>query len=490
MAFNPATRTPGVVQTASLVKAGGLSDLPTIVALVGYRATAGGSMGATLDNTPTEITSREQVTEYFGRSQLDLMVRDAFETGDLARRGDPVGAMPAVFVVPLAPPGATTAATYTATFTGPATAAGRITADILDQTVIVLVEDGDTDAEIAAKLDAEILTVENELPLTASSALAVTTLTARELGEWGNDVFFDLDVSEAPGVAVVVAAGAVGAGVVALTTALDNLLDVQFVDSVTIGQSDAASRAALKSHILDGWDFATDRPRVGIFAVPGDSGAAVTEASLLDDWRIMVPNPEKLGSAPFSTTSGRSMAAVMGASVAVRLSSRPDRPNGNHNQKRIAGYAAEGLPARLVSDNTLDGGVTPLVNGGDARILRPISSAINDQTINAGPSPTPDLRWQPIEIAYVVIALWRQVRVILDKYTQEDVTSDIAQRAKLEVLALLRAAAASQWIMPVSDDAVFVKVVDMGGSNQLTAALQYSVLVNIDVVAIEHKVVR
>lgn len=492
MVFDPKTRTPGVAQRATLVNEGGISQLPNRVALLAYRGATGGSKGATLDNTPTVVTSRAQVTDWFAiGSQADLMTRDAFETGTLARRGTPAGDMPELVIVPLIPP-VGTVALYTITYTGAATAAGFVLIDVLDQTVRVEVADLATPTDVAAASDTALLTVEPDLPLTASSALGVVTLTTREPGEWGNNVFLQVDVSNAPGIIVAIAGSVPGVGVTVLTTALANLVNEQFIDSVVSNQSDAASRTSLIAHINDGWDFLNDRPRIGIFPSIGDSATAQTDASAIDDWRIAVTNGEQLTGVgqPYTPDSARSMAAFLAASVAIRLSSRPDRPNANNNQKTIAGVAFLGQPARALTDNTLDGGVTPLVGGGTARILRPVSSAITDQTANAGPTPAPDKRWQPIEIAYVVLNIWRDMRSVLNKYSIEDVTADVAQRAKMDALAKLRAREKDDWIKGITNDSAIVTLSETGGSNKLKIELTYSVLVNIDVIAVEHKVQR
>ena len=490
--FNPQTRTPGAVQRATLVNESGFSDLPNQVAVLAYRSTTGGSKGDTLDNTPVEITSRSQATDWFGvGSQMDLTARDAFATGTLARNDQPAGNMPVFLAVPLAPPSGA-AATYTVTIGGAGTAAGFITMDVLDQTIRVDVANLGTPTDAALALDTALLAVENELPLTSSVALGVMTLTWREDGVWGNGAFVRVDVSEAPGLTVTIATGVAGTGVVVIDTALANVLNEQFVDSVVCNQSDSVSRTALKTHIGQGWDFVNDRPRVGIFPTTGDTATAQTDAVALDDWRICAVNGEQLVGTgqPLTDKSARSLPSLLATSLAVLLSSRPRRPNANHNQARIAGYAYEGLPVRSITDNTLDGGVTPLFYGGDARVLRPISTAITDQTINAGPTPAPDKRWQPIEIAYTVLNVWRDMRAILEKYTTEDVTDDIAQRAKMDALRVLRRRQADEWITGITDDSALVTVVESGGSNRLLVKLKYSVLVNIDVVAVNHKVQR
>lgn len=485
--FAPNTRAPGVVQQVLLQKDGGLADVPNRIALVGYRSTAAGD---TFDGVPTVIGSRAEGQALYGvGSQLDLMIAAAFRTGDLARQAIPVGGNPEIVAVALAPPDAPlVAATYTLTFAGTATAQGTITVEITDQVFSIATLDGATASEIAALVNGQVAVIESDLPLTSGVAAAVVTLTVRERGTWGNDVYVACDTRNAPGISCAVAAGAAGTGVVDVTAALDALKEQQFIGAYAVGQDDAVTRADVLADVKDAWTFGTDAPRLALFPIVGDASDAETEAAAIDDWRIMVTVGEKfVGTGqPWSDRSSRSMAAVLNAAVASRLFSR-SKPNANYNSARIAGSARPFSISRQELDDAINGGVTMLLQGVEgAQIARAVISAVTDQT--AGGSG-PDKRWQPFEIAKVVQAIWWQTRALLNVFTRQDRTQRTAAEAKSAALGILRAAEREGWITNITNDSAIVTIVT-AGATQLIVNYTYDVVTNIDVVAVTHKVRR
>jgi phage tail sheath gpL-like len=92
----------------------------------------------------------------------------------------------------LADNGAGVAATGPITITGPATAAGTISLYLGGNRVAVSVASGDTAAAIATAISAAI-NAAADLPVTASPASAVVTVTHRHKGEVGNE--YDMRVN-------------------------------------------------------------------------------------------------------------------------------------------------------------------------------------------------------------------------------------------------------------------------------------------------------
>src|SRR5690606_453098 len=127
----------------------------------------------------------------------------------------------AMGVAPLEAP--SVAEVQTVTFAGTATTAGTSTLRVASQSVSYPVAVGDTAANIAAALEAELARVEPDLPFTAGVAGAVITLTAREIGAWGTElvVEYDTGVDAPAGITATIAETVAGTGNVTLTTSLD-----------------------------------------------------------------------------------------------------------------------------------------------------------------------------------------------------------------------------------------------------------------------------
>ncbi|MCK8296014.1 phage tail protein, partial [Erwinia amylovora] len=82
---------------------------------------------------------------YFGQgSELALMCRAAIAAGRKA------GNIPELWACPINEPGGGTAATYTLTVTGPATASGNVVLSLLGHKITVGVTSGDSATTVAA----------------------------------------------------------------------------------------------------------------------------------------------------------------------------------------------------------------------------------------------------------------------------------------------------------------------------------------------------
>jgi phage tail sheath gpL-like len=282
----------------------------------------------------------------------------------------------------------------------------------------------------------------------------------------------------------------VGAGVTDLTTALDASFSTLDYQVVVVPQQDAATLTAVIAHIADAWgDPGIDRPRVVVLGVDGTIGTAQTAASTLDDYRALIANAEK----PASPIVARSLSLPyeLAAEVGTLLISQ-SRPNPNLNKSRIV------TPGRgqllLNSSDEIASGVTVVQppTGADhgGRVLRPVSTAITDQT---GQTSAPDTSWQPIEIALTVIYTWLQMRAALERFSSDPelgVSSEAnRQSARQSVLGVLELEAASNYLAFNADEQD-VQYETIGGSRRLRVSLRYAVITATDIVAVTHDVVR
>ncbi|MDE3022259.1 MAG: phage tail sheath subtilisin-like domain-containing protein [Pseudomonadota bacterium] len=161
-----------------------------------------------------------------------------------------------LWYLPLADDGAAVAATGTITITGAPTATGVISLYIAGVLVSVAVGLTDTPTSIAANIAAAI-NADTDLPVTATSALGVVTVTAKNKGLAGNDIDMRLNYQGAAsgevlpaGIAVAFAAMAAGATNPSLTTGLANLMDMPF-DFIVLPYTDTTSLNALQDFLND-----------------------------------------------------------------------------------------------------------------------------------------------------------------------------------------------------------------------------------------------
>lgn len=182
----------------------------------------------TVAGTPAELTyvpTADQVADLCGAGSQIARMMAAW------RANDPVGE---VWILPVADLVAGVKATKTVTVTGPATAAGTIALYVAGTLVTVAVAAADAATAIATAIAAAV-TANPALPVTASAASAVVTLTAKNAGTCGNDIdvrhsYYGRAGGEAlpAGVGLTIAAGVAGSGDPDLTTLATMLADEPF----------------------------------------------------------------------------------------------------------------------------------------------------------------------------------------------------------------------------------------------------------------------
>lgn len=204
---------------------------------------AGGT--ATAD-APVLVTSEAQAIALFGRgSFLQQQVRAFLK----ANKFTPLT------VVPQADNAAGVAATGSLTVTGPASASGTINLYIGGVLVQVAVTTADTANTIATNIQAAIAAA-LDLPVTASVATNVVTVTCRHKGLLGNAIdirvnYRDGDVLPA-GVSIAIVGMASGTTAPSLTNSIANMTEKQF-DIICCPYNDSTSLAAMEAELDDRW---------------------------------------------------------------------------------------------------------------------------------------------------------------------------------------------------------------------------------------------
>lgn len=194
--------------------------------------------------TPTRITSVAQAIKFFGLgSTLARMAKAWFAENTFTE----------LWAVAFDEPVAGNKATNTITFTGTSTQAGTLSLYIAGQRVQVGVPSGMAAAALATAVSAAVNLV-TDLPVVASVAGAVVTLTAREKGLLGNMVdtrlnYFDGEVTPA-GITAAITAPTNGTGAVDLTTLWPVLGDEHY-NVIAFPWTDAATLSALSTELTD-----------------------------------------------------------------------------------------------------------------------------------------------------------------------------------------------------------------------------------------------
>ncbi|MBI4804463.1 MAG: hypothetical protein HY795_04425 [Desulfovibrio sp.] len=224
--------------------------------------------------TPVSVYSDEEASRLFGPgSQAHLMTRAAITANAYLR----------LTVVGLPDDAAGIAASCTATVTGTSAGLGVAGITIGSQTVQISVSLGVSAAAIAQAL-ADKVNAHPSLPVTASAAGGVITLTARNKGAAGNQIPVAAN-SAVDGVSIAITAMANGAVDPDMTQALS----VVFADGHNIIVTPYGTQAALttlRQH-LDAVSHALEqRGAIGVCASTGTLAAAVTLAGQINAGRI------------------------------------------------------------------------------------------------------------------------------------------------------------------------------------------------------------
>lgn len=163
----------------------GLAQLETRILVIGQRL----STGTVAAGVPTLVTTKEQAIGYFGQgSMLANMFDTLFANNAYTEK----------WAVALDDDAAGVAASGTLTVTGPATSSGTIHLYIGGKLVQAAVANGDAQNTIATAIGAAI-NADLDLPVTATVATNVVTVTYRHKGLVGNEIDMRLNYKGALG---------------------------------------------------------------------------------------------------------------------------------------------------------------------------------------------------------------------------------------------------------------------------------------------------
>jgi len=268
------------------------------------------------------------------------------------------------------------AATGTITIGGPATGNGIAAINVGNETVSVSYENEDTATDVATKLK-DMLNIK-VLPVTATSAEGVITLTARNKGTCGNYIRLGAETTGNGITAAVTSAMASGDGDPDYS-AEDGVLDALFAGDFTVYVSaltDKTNLQALRDHLDQISNGVEMRPAVGVFGytdLVGDMASVETLCGEdLNAWRMSCAYLPNSKSSPWE---------IAGAYAAVLVSE--DHPNAVWNDLVLAGINAPDVSGRLsamMQEELLNNGVTPLrvVPGEQVAIVRAITTHITN----------------------------------------------------------------------------------------------------------------
>jgi phage tail sheath gpL-like len=304
------------------------------------------------NNVPMFVTSAEEVGSIAGRGFMAhrLAVQNFLGSGG----GE-------TWFIPQAEAGGAAQATGSITISSAATASGTLSLYIAGISVPVPVTSGDSETVIAAAIVTAI-TANADLPVTATSAVGVVTVTAKSAGPWGDDISFTFNwgFQEAfpADVAVIVVNMSGGTGIPTIADALNNLgtgdaaNEQHFTDMVHGYGQDSTTLDAVLTYVGAGntavglWSKTVARPfRSLIGDTTAGSGGLSSLISLADGRKT--DRATGIIAAPGSPNHPAEIAALA-AGIASKL-------NNNRAQEHALGQILPGIiPGSKTGDRWTD----------------------------------------------------------------------------------------------------------------------------------------
>ncbi|MCM8595134.1 phage tail sheath subtilisin-like domain-containing protein [Accumulibacter sp.] len=418
------------------------------------------STGTVAANTVVDVFSDADAATYFGRGSIaHLMVRAALQanpylTLSVIAMDDAAGV----------------AATNTVTVTGTATASGVLTVNVGDQTVTIAIAATDAQNAIATALKAQF-DKQPDLPVTASVATNVVTMTAKNKGTLGNGLRVSSSTTAA-GVTVANTNPASGATDPTLATALA----VVFASGhhiVIVPWNDTTNLTALRTHLDAVSGPLEQRGAIGVYAHVGTLANATTVASGVNSGRItgiLLPTAYE---------SVYEVAAAYGAVIASEED--PARPL---NTLALTGILANPLANRLSrteQESALYNGVTPSEIGPGDKVQ--IVRAVTTYTLDA--NSVPDISLLDLTTIRTLDYVRKAVRErITLRFPREKLSSRTADKVRSEILDVLYKLEELEIVEAVADNAAGVLVErDLQDPNRLDAKIPCDVVNGLHVFA-------
>lgn len=326
--------------------------------LIGQRR----STGTLAAGVATDIYSADEAELYFGAgSMLHQMAKAAIKAQPYVQ----------ISCMALDDAAAGVAATGTITLAGTAASAGTLNVWIGNSKISVGVGKDDLAADLATAVAAEII-ANPDLPVTASVAGAVVTLTARHKGALGNQIKVSTSFAVTTGMTATVAAMSGGATDPDITDVLAAVYAKGYT-AICNPFADNENLGALSGFLTETGGPMEQRGAFGVSALTTTLASATTLASDLNDGRISLALLPGTKSLPWE---------VAAAYAAVAAGEEdPARPL---NTLALTGIAVPEIADRLSrkeQEKALHNGVTPLEVGADGKVQ--IVRAITTYTTNA-----------------------------------------------------------------------------------------------------------
>ena len=378
--------------------------------IIGQKTAAGSGVA----NVPVLVSRTDEAKQLAGVGSIAARMHEIYRANDATGE---------VWMLLLDDLGAGTAAVNTITMTGNATESGTLNLYIAGQKLQVAVVTADTPTIVATAIAAAINAAVN-LPVTATSAAGVVTVTNRHKGLVGNDVKFQLNYRGSAGgektpagVNVAFAQTTPGSGVSVLTTALAALGDDEY-DFIVHPYTDSTSLDAFKALLNDTTGrWAYNRQIYGhTYTAKSDTFSNLVNLGLarndqhasIAGYEAAVPNP------PWE------YAAAYGARNAVFIAADPARPT---QTGELVGILPAPASARFIQTERgtlLNSGVaTSYYGGGVVRIERAITSYQKNAFNQADPS------YLDSETLHTLAYVLRRLRyTITQKYPRHKLAND------------------------------------------------------------------
>ena len=418
--------------------------------LIGQRL-ANGTIAA---NTPVDVFSDVDAATYFGRGSIaHLMARAALQANPYL----------ALTMMGMDDAGAGVAASATVTLANAATSSGVLTLQVGDQYVQIAIASGDANTVTAAALNAQIAK-QPDLPVTATVASGVVTLTAKNKGTLGNGIKL-FAATTTTGQTVTATSMSSGATDPTLATALAVVFAAGH-DILISAWNDQTNLTALRTHLDSVSGPLEQRGAIGIYAHVGTLSAATTLAAGVNSGRITC------GFVPAAYENVFEVAAAYGAVIASEED--PARPL---NTLPLTGIMANPLAnrsSRTEQENLLYNGVTPTeVGPGD---IMQIVRAITTYTLD--PQSVPDISLLDLTtirtLDYVRKACRERIAL---RFPREKLSERTAAKVRSELLDVLVKLEELEIVEHVADNAAGLIVErDLQDPNRLDAKIPCDVV--------------
>ncbi len=329
----------------------------------------------------TDVFSDVEAAQGFGYgSQLHRMVAKSLLANPYA----------VISVVALDDVGGAVAATWTVTVGGVPTTGGQFQITVNDDLLAVNVATTDTVTTVAASF-AALINARRELPVTASAAVGVLTITAKNKGTVANANKV-ASAGSVTGMTLAVAAGVTGLSDPDITPALAAVF-LGGHNQVVSPYRDASNLVALRSHIDNVGNAYEKRWALGYIGSNGSLASATSLSATINHGWINHPWCRNTPTAPHE------IAAAYAAIIAG--SEDPAMPFNNMSISGISPPQVSDRTSRVEQETALYNGVTPLAVGpGEVvQIVRGITTyVLNDAAV---PDPTLLDITTPRTLAYV-----------------------------------------------------------------------------------------